>query len=808
MKAFITLFTFLLFTGLLSAQAPPEGINYQAVALDPNGKEIVGVDSKGQVIPERAISVRFSIISGTATGQEEYIETHKTNTDAYGMFSLVIGQGEQSGGAVSGFANINWASGAHFLKVEIDPAGGVNYLTMGVQQMMSVPYALYAKSSGSGGGTQGPKGDDGLSAYQVWLSLGNTGSEADFLASLSGPAGAPGPQGPQGDPGPQGAQGVQGPQGAGLTIIGSVTNSGNLPVPYTGNTGDGYIDQSTGNLWIWDGSQWNNVGNIVGPAGPQGESAYQVWLSQGNSGTVNDFLSSLTGPAGPAGAAGAQGPAGPAGAQGPQGNAGPTGPTGPAGAAGPQGPQGPAGSNGIGITWLGTFAAAPANPTLNNAYYNSTLGSSFIWNGSSWQTLAQDGTGGSGGNTLNQAYNQGGPGAGRTITANSGSVQINASGASTAGLEVNTSVNNSSGVFTTHTGTGVSFRAESTNPSNNFSAIQSVTNSFDANTSAIIGSNSGGGFGVAAQLPQTATGFAAVFGNNLRTNGGSGVDGGGFQGVSGQSFVTGGSGVFGLHNNPGVGANPNGNPAVVNAGITGLGFYGGLGQTQYRAGVGLFGLNVDQIGSLADDATGVIGNGGFVGVLGNSQDPTGYGVASLTSVLALGDLMALGVKSFAIDHPMDPANKMLRHSAMESNEVLNVYRGNVVCDANGVATVQLPAYFEAINVNCSYILTPVGQAAPDLHVQSEINANQFVIAGGKPGMKVSWQVTAERNDIYMQQNPFASESLKPQRKQGLYFYPQGYGQPETKRYLNNNFVNSILPLNGAKTEQTELKIQK
>jgi hypothetical protein len=812
MKNLFIALTFLLWVHLSWAQAPPEGINYQAVALDPNGKEIVGVDSRGQSLPDKAITVRFTIISESINGTEQYMEIHKTNTDAYGMFSLIIGGGEKTGGAVNSFSEINWGSGAHYLKVELDPDGGNNFVTMGTQQMMSVPYALYAKSSGSGGGTQGPKGEDGQSAYQAWIALGNTGTPADFIASLTGPAGATGPQGPQGTQGPAGNDGAQGPagpqgaQGTGLTIVGSVPDSSSLSPAYTGNTGDGFITQNTGNLWIWDGTQWNNVGNIVGPTGPQGDSAYQIWLSLGNTGTATDFINSLTGPAGAQGPQGLQGTQGPQGADGPQGPAGPQGIAGPAGSQGPQGIQGPAGSNGIGITWLGTLANAPAAPTLNQAYYNSTLGSSFIWNGSSWQTLAQDGTGGSGGGSLDDAYNDGGAGAGRTISANSGSVQINVSGASTAGLEVSTNVNNSSGIYATHNGNGVGVRVESSSSGNTFSGIQSITNASDANVAAIIGSNDGGGFGVAAQLPSTATGFAAVFGNNLRTNGGSGVDGGGFQGVSGQTFETGGSGVFGLHNNPGVGADPN--TGVVNAGLTGLGFYGGLGQTEYRAGCGLFGLNVDLTGSLNDDATGVIGNGGFVGVLGTSADATGYGIASLTNIISLGDLEALGVKTFTIDHPQDPANKTLRHAAIESNEVLNVYRGNVVCDSSGKAIVELPAYFESINTNFSYILTAVGQAAPDLHVAAEVSGNRFIIAGGKANLKVSWQVSAQRNDVYMQQHPFVSENNKPARKAGFYLYPQGYGQAAGKNYFKTPLLHETIVLKGSSEKQKQLKLQK
>jgi hypothetical protein len=97
------------------------------------------------------------------------------------------------------------------------------------------------------------------------------------------------------------------------------------------------------------------------------------------------------------------------------------------------------------------------------------------------------------------------------------------------------------------------------------------------------------------------------------------------------------------------------------------------------------------------------------------------------------------------------------HAAVESSEVLNVYSGNARLDGEGSAMVELPAWFEAINTDVRYQLTAVGAAAPDLHVADEVAGNRFRIAGGKPGMKVSWQVTAVRSDAIMREHPFAAE---------------------------------------------------
>lgn len=169
---------------------------------------------------------------------------------------------------------------------------------------------------------------------------------------------------------------------------------------------------------------------------------------------------------------------------------------------------------------------------------------------------------------------------------------------------------------------------------------------------------------------------------------------------------------------------------------------------------------------------GVQGGGNFVGVVGEGGD---FGVVSI------GDFMATGAKLFVIDHPQDPENKYLKHANIESNEVLNFYRGTAVFDATGKATVTLPSYYESINKNASYQLTPVGAAMPNLFIEAEIKNGVFTIAGGVPDKKVSWNVTAERNDAYFQQNPEKRimETDKGPRK-GKYLNPELYNQPAEK----------------------------
>ncbi len=192
---------------------------------------------------------------------------------------------------------------------------------------------------------------------------------------------------------------------------------------------------------------------------------------------------------------------------------------------------------------------------------------------------------------------------------------------------------------------------------------------------------------------------------------------------------------------------------------------------------------------------GVAGNYDGVGVFGIFQPNPNYGYGVLGQgnwygVYANGNSGASGVKSFMIDHPLDPENKYLRHYSIESPEVLNLYRGTAVLDASGIATVQLPSYFHAVNIDFSYQLTPVGSAAAVFVAQEIDAAGHFQIAGGSPGQKICWTVYADRNDPFVQQNP-ESITVEPAKRVadvGLYLQPELYGQAKEKGIFERHKV--------------------
>lgn len=174
---------------------------------------------------------------------------------------------------------------------------------------------------------------------------------------------------------------------------------------------------------------------------------------------------------------------------------------------------------------------------------------------------------------------------------------------------------------------------------------------------------------------------------------------------------------------------------------------------------------------------GVFGFGGDVGVLGYSSGGSGF------AVYGYGNTGAAGAKSFHIDHPLDPENKTLSHYSIESNEVLNMYRGTIQLDGNGQATIDLPDYFDAVNINPSYQLTAIGTSTQP-YVATEIANNQFTVSGA-PNTKVSWTVYAERNDPtiqYFSEKYNLKENVRAKRpyEVGRYITPEAYGQDKTK----------------------------
>lgn len=160
------------------------------------------------------------------------------------------------------------------------------------------------------------------------------------------------------------------------------------------------------------------------------------------------------------------------------------------------------------------------------------------------------------------------------------------------------------------------------------------------------------------------------------------------------------------------------------------------------------------------------------------EQPAGtpiFEVEADNDVVVSGDFFVNnGSKNFIIDHPLDPSNSDLAHNAIEGPGYYTHYHGNVTLGDDGAAWVELPEYFQALNTDPSYQLTPIGGAAA-VYVAEEVTNNRFKIAGGKPGMKVSWQVHATRHDPYAQDHPY--QVVRPKQEPGKLLYERSEVKP-------------------------------
>ncbi len=176
--------------------------------------------------------------------------------------------------------------------------------------------------------------------------------------------------------------------------------------------------------------------------------------------------------------------------------------------------------------------------------------------------------------------------------------------------------------------------------------------------------------------------------------------------------------------------------------------------------------------------TGVFTSGGSVGLV--ATGPTAgqfFGDVDVTGTLHKGG------GGFRIDHPLDPANAYLSHSFVESPEMLNVYRGTVTTDLDGDATVELPAYVEALNGDLSYHLTVVGGAST-VGVTQPLENNRFSLHTELPGAGVCWLVFGVRQDAWAQAHRIQVEEPKPDQDRGRYLHPDLFGDGAARVLLD------------------------
>ena len=352
-----------------------------------------------------------------------------------------------------------------------------------------------------------------------------------------------------------------------------------------------------------------------------------------------------------------------------------------------------------------------------------------------------------------------------------------------------------------------------------------------------------GGTGVHGVASATTGATFGVHGSQSSTGGGAGVRGeanadtGTSYGVFGRAESVSGRGVYGIA------TATSGAPSGVHGITSSTNGRGVVGSAQATTGpsIGVYGVNSTSSGyGVVGDATASAGSS--IGVIGSANGSNGTGVigdASGTgasvgvegvspglsngaagvlgrltgSVIGSGAVAVWGVVqgtlpnayagyfsgrthvngtlsksagSFKIDHPLDPENKYLSHSFVESPDMMNVYNGNVVTDGDGLAVVTLPEWFEALNREFRYQLTVVDDADArgfvQVKVARKIADNRFTIRASAPGIEVSWQVTGIRKDPFAEKHRIPVEEDKSESERGTYLNPDAWGVPLEKGY--------------------------
>ncbi len=320
----------------------------------------------------------------------------------------------------------------------------------------------------------------------------------------------------------------------------------------------------------------------------------------------------------------------------------------------------------------------------------------------------------------------------------------NTSTTGTANAIYGTSTSTTGGSGATSGATAITGELLATSGGGFSAAVRGINRSTTGSGIGVVGYQAGSGYGIYGEAPSgygvvasTSTGYGvytnAASGYGLYASSSSGT-GAYLTSSSGLALVTGSGDVL-INNTLTAGRGSAGNS---NNGVN----------AYSTAGIGLY------ANSSAAGSGGVLAEGKYIGVQGNSTgtdanrqavrgdnagSATGYAGVFVGTVGVFGTLSKTA-GSFKIDHPLDPANKFLVHSFVESPDMKNIYDGTVTTDASGNAVVTMPDWFQALNIDFRYQLTCIGQFAQAI-VAREISGNQFAIKTDKPNVKVSWQVT-------------------------------------------------------------------
>ncbi|MAZ37590.1 MAG: hypothetical protein CL842_09095 [Crocinitomicaceae bacterium] len=756
----------LLFSAIAFAQAPNK-MSYQAVVRG----------AADQLLANKAIGVQVTIEQGTAGGAAVYVETFTPTTNSNGLVTLEIGTGNIVSGDIT---TIDWENGPYFIKTETDPTGGTSYSLAGTTELMSVPYALHARKAAIADSVVG----------------GTTESDPVFTASPAG--------------------GISGSDISNWNLDTSITNEiqilsisndtiylsdggfAVLPVAVNNdndstneiqqlissndtlylNNGGGFVTFTYLINWLQNSNDlYFETGNVaIGHDSP--EHPLHIYDSVAHTGSdyKNGFLmqSRIT-------------------------------------------------NTTSGSDYAGIYSDVKGTDAYNTAVDGTSSG---ISSGTNYGVggYARNATTNVGVEAFANGNNQVNYGIdafswnGSKNYGVKGFVRANSDTADhhvgvLASVDAKNGLGTALWAKSTGTRSGNAIYAESLNDSSNI-GINAFAKSSSSNNTDQYGIK-----GTAEGSGSTGTGVHyGVYG----TANGSGLNNIGTYGLA-QSTSSAANSA-----NRGVFGNGNSTSSVFNQGVLGIAIPTRNSTTGYNAGVlgeaaghsntnyGFISLNYGtgntNYGS-ADFAYGSVtgskknigsyayafGADTNIAVRAYAKDDAGsvnYGVYSEVAGIAgsmagrfigntrvEGNLVVTGSISkgsgtFKIDHPDDPENKFLVHSFVESPDMMNVYNGNAITDANGFVTVELPDYVENANKDYRYQLTPIGQFAQCI-IKEKVKGNKFVIQTDKPNVEVSWMITGIRSDPYANQNRIVPVVDKDQNEKGKYLHPEAYGKDDS-----------------------------
>ena len=756
----------LLFSAIAFAQAPNK-MSYQAVVRD----------AADQLLANKAIGFQVTIEQGTAGGAAVYVETFTPTTNANGLVTLEIGTGNIVSGDIT---TIDWENGPYFIKTETDPTGGTSYSLAGTTELMSVPYALHARKAAIADSVVG----------------GTTESDPVFTASPAG--------------------GISGSDISNWNLDTSITNEiqilsisndsiylsdggfAVLPVAVNNdndstneiqqlissndtlylNNGGGFVTFTNLINWLQNSNDlYFETGNVaIGHDSP--EHPLHIYDSVAHTGS--DYKNGLL-------------------------------------------MQSRITNTTSGSDYAGIYSDVKGTDAYNTAVDGTSSG---ISSGTNYGVggYARNATTNVGVEAFANGNNQVNYGIdafswnGSKNYGVKGFVRANSDTADhhvgvLASVDAKNGLGTALWAKSTGTRSGNAIYAESLNDSSNI-GINAFAKSSSSNNTDQYGIK-----GTAEGSGSTGTGVHyGVYG----TANGSGLNNIGTYGLA-QSTSSAANSA-----NRGVFGNGNSTSSVFNQGVLGIAIPTRNSTTGYNAGVlgeaaghsninyGFISLNYGtgntNYGS-ADFAYGSVtgskknigsyayafGADTNIAVRAYAKDDAGsvnYGVYSEVAGIAgsmagrfigntrvEGNLVVTGSISkgsgtFKIDHPDDPENKFLVHSFVESPDMMNVYNGNAITDANGFVTVELPDYVENANKDYRYQLTPIGQFAQCI-IKEKVKGNKFVIQTDKPNVEVSWMITGIRSDPYANQNRIVPVVDKDQNEKGKYLHPEAYGKDDS-----------------------------